>query len=274
VCPLVFCSLRQPPCSHRLLSLFTHVYGTHVYGTHVYGPSFTRVYGQLQIILFDAINQPSLISSHFEFKSADNLEFTCPKCAHVNDRGTDATVTELILSISEFKDFRRALQSWESVESLNCDNTPGNLSGIECEGPGCSNRCAVKKFTCLKALPSFTFNIILQRLEFDMTTLTRKKVTTAFDIPTILEVKPGLSSTWDSPANNNSPTKFYLTSILLHSGTANGGHYYSMHRQIDNTWSKCNDSVVTNFTTEEFMKVLPVRRAKRVLRPRLRMRRD
>ena len=46
---------------------------------------------------------------------------------------------------------------------------------------------------------------------------------------------------------------------MVHSGTANGGHYYSYNRSTvagDSTWVKCNDSMTTTLSHEEMLSTL------------------
>lgn len=197
-------------------------------------------------MLFDSISLPEVITELYEFKCKDKIEFVCsnPVCKFNNSRGQEQTMTELMLSVSPGS-FVQSLKDWEGVESLNGDNK------IECDK--CKTRSDAKKFQCVTTLPK-VLNVCLRRLEFDMRTLTRKRVHDNFEVPLTVELGEGLSTSGSEKRNT-----YELNSVMIHSGTANGGHYYSYNRYPPNEnthWVKCNDGVTTTLSQAEFKDVL------------------
>ena len=192
----------------------------------------------------------SSLPSQFEIK--DQIEFVCsnPDCQYNNCRGQSQTMTELMISVSP-GNFPRSLKDFEGLETLDGDNK------IECDK--CKTRSDAKKYQCVSTLPK-VLNICLRRLEFCLQTLTRKRVHDSFEVPLTVELGEGLSSEESSSeSSGEKTTTYHLNSAIVHSGTANGGHYYSYNRYPPNSnthWVKCNDGVTTIFTNDEFKKVL------------------
>ncbi|KAK5664214.1 hypothetical protein OQA88_430 [Cercophora sp. LCS_1] len=108
---------------------------------------------------------------------------------------------------------------------------------------------AVKR-TCLKDIPD---NLIfhLKRFEFNLRTLQRSKINDHFTFPTEIDMRP---YTFDHLSNENDKSEdvFELVGILVHSGTAETGHYYSYIRERpssseDPVWLEFNDDIVTSW---------------------------
>ncbi|GMH92286.1 hypothetical protein TrST_g13352 [Triparma strigata] len=199
---------------------------------------------ELQTVLFDSINLPNLITELYEFKVQDNLDFTCP-CGAINKRSKTQTVTDLQLGIKP-GNFEASLKEWESLEIMEGEN------GVECEK--CKKKCDAKKYQCISSLPPI-LNLCLRRLEFDMTTLRRVRVSSSFSVPMEISIGTGLST----EGGEETKQKYDLTSVMVRSGTANGGHYYSYNRSTvagDSTWVKCNDSMTTTLSHEEMLSTL------------------
>ncbi|GMH63393.1 hypothetical protein TrRE_jg9436, partial [Triparma retinervis] len=207
---------------------------------------------ELQTILFDSLSLPETITDLYEFEIKDQIEFVCsnPDCQYNNCRGQSQTMTELMISVSP-GNFPRSLKDFEGLETLDGDNK------IECDK--CKTRSDAKKYQCVSTLPK-VLNICLRRLEFCLQTLTRKRVHDSFEVPLTVELGEGLSSEESSSeSSGEKTTTYHLNSAIVHSGTANGGHYYSYNRYPPNSnthWVKCNDGVTTIFTNDEFKKVL------------------
>lgn len=87
--------------------------------------------------------------------------------------------------------------------------------------------------------PPNTLIIQLKRFEFDFSTLTKKKIYSEYKFPLTMDISPLLSK--DSTNQN---AVYELRGIIIHSGSANGGHYYSYIRNPNNTWIECNDSTI------------------------------
>jgi hypothetical protein len=74
----------------------------------------------------------------------------------------------------------------------------------------------------------------------------REKVTTAVHFPEILDTNILTVDRVDEEGYS-----YQLQSILLHTGTANSGHYKAYVRENNGQWLECNDSVVSNLTSTE-----------------------
>ena len=198
---------------------------------------------ELQTVLFDSLNLPSLITNLYEFDFTDNLNFVCSACSADNKRGNKQTLTEMQLVVKPGC-FEGSLKEWEDLETLEGDN------GVKCEK--CDERNSAKKYQSLSTLPT-VLNVCLRRLEFDFTTLTRKRVTSEFVVPLEVTMGTGLGG------EENKET-YRLSAVMVHSGSANGGHYYSYNRAKlpggEHYWVKCNDSVTTTLSSSEIEGVL------------------
>lgn len=101
------------------------------------------------------------------------------------------------------------------------------------------------KRLCVKKLPP-VLAIQLKRFEYDFERVCAIKFNDYFEFPRELDMEPytvsGLAKIegeiidWDSEeAVKGTCTKFQLSGIVVHSGQASGGHYYSyiLHRFVD-----------------------------------------
>lgn len=79
--------------------------------------------------------------------------------------------------------------------------------------------------------------IQLKRFEYQIGSGVRNKISSVFDFPVTLDMK-------DHCIEGVEDTVFELTGIVIHSGTAMGGHYFSLINKGDN-WYECNDKRVT-----------------------------
>lgn len=108
---------------------------------------------------------------------------------------------------------------------------------------GCDNKVQAKKFLQYVHLPDCLF-IHLKRFRFDPTTRRRRKLTTAVTFPFSLD------SALLLPGNKSSD--YVLTGVLIHTGTAMGGHYRAfLKSENSETWFDFNDSIVTELSKEE-----------------------
>lgn len=102
----------------------------------------------------------------------------------------------------------------------------------------CSNKVNALRRSCIQSLPK---NLIIhaKRFEFDLELMKRVKVNDYFEFPMVLNLEPytkeGLSrkENSDQYIPPSHPLKYYeyqLSGILVHTGTADSGHYYSFIR--------------------------------------------
>ena len=115
----------------------------------------------------------------------------------------------------------------------------------------CDRNVDAVKRACLKDIPD---NLIfhLKRFDFNLRTLQRSKINDYFAFPNRIDMRPYTiehlsNSTEDLPSDI-----FELVGVLVHSGTAESGHYYSYIRERptankSETWVELNDDIVTSW---------------------------
>ncbi|XP_026685344.1 LOW QUALITY PROTEIN: probable ubiquitin carboxyl-terminal hydrolase FAF-X, partial [Diaphorina citri] len=125
----------------------------------------------------------------------------------------------------------------------------------------CSKKVVTVKRLCVKKLPPI-LGIQLKRFEYDFERLCAIKFNDYFEFPRHLDMEPytvkGLAKIEgemiedemeSETSAGDSCTKYKLTGIVVHSGQASGGHYYSyiLHRGPNNVckWYKFDDGDVS-----------------------------
>lgn len=111
----------------------------------------------------------------------------------------------------------------ESLESYVAPETLDGENQWHCEELGC--KVDAKKKTMLKKLPE-TLVFHLKRFEWDFETLSRWKIKDRFEFPETIDMEPFV----DQPSPDESYL-YDLSGIIVHSGTAFAGHYYSYARE-------------------------------------------
>lgn len=93
----------------------------------------------------------------------------------------------------------------------------------------------------------------LKRFDYDVATGMRSKINERFDFPEVIDMAAYKVEHLMNPAAPAKSDHFKLVGILVHSGTAESGHYYSYIRERpvnqaqSNVWLEFNDSDVTRF---------------------------
>ncbi|KAF2881719.1 hypothetical protein ILUMI_24454 [Ignelater luminosus] len=123
----------------------------------------------------------------------------------------------------------------------------------------CAKKVVTVKRLCVKKLPPI-LGIQLKRFEYDFERVCAIKFNDYFEFPRDLDMEPytvsGLAKLEGEiidcdldPNTNDVCTKYKLSGIVVHSGQASGGHYYSYIRHRDPTvevrWYKFDDGEVS-----------------------------
>ncbi|XP_065223298.1 probable ubiquitin carboxyl-terminal hydrolase FAF-X isoform X3 [Planococcus citri] len=147
----------------------------------------------------------------------------------------------------------------EGVDAYHCDK--------------CDKKVETVKRLCVKKLPP-VLTIQLKRFEYDFERVCAIKFNDYFEFPRNLDMEPytvsglakvegelidcdNISPDGSSDSNNIEEvcTKYQLTGIVVHSGQASGGHYYSyiLHRHSDGSskWYKFDDGDVSECKMED-----------------------
>ncbi|KAF5661658.1 hypothetical protein FHETE_8306 [Fusarium heterosporum] len=113
----------------------------------------------------------------------------------------------------------------------------------------CDRHVDAVKRACLKDVPD---NLIfhLKRFDFNLRTLQRSKINDYFSFPEQVDMRPYTIEHLSDPENDTEEDIFELVGVLVHSGTAESGHYYSYIRERPSsanrpTWVEFNDDMVT-----------------------------
>ncbi len=105
---------------------------------------------------------------------------------------------------------------------------------------------------CLKDIPN---NLIfhLKRFDYDVATGVRNKINDVFEFPEQIDMAPYHVDYLKDPGESALTDWFNLVGVLVHSGTAESGHYYSYIQErptgsvSSKTWVEFNDTEVVPF---------------------------
>ena len=102
---------------------------------------------------------------------------------------------------------------------------------------------AIKRLR-IKSLPP-TLILHLKRFELNYDTFQKVKLNDYYKFPIELDMRPYMTNTQDE----SMVTNYRLCGVIVHSGTANAGHYYSFSkdRSAQNSWYEFNDDIVEPF---------------------------
>ncbi|KAL4968635.1 putative ubiquitin C-terminal hydrolase [Aspergillus stella-maris] len=162
------------------------------------------------------------------------------ECTHISERLEPFSAIQC--DIKGKASLEESLQAYVEGEIMQGDNKYSCTS--------CGRHVDAVKRACLKDVPD---NLIfhLKRFDFDMVSMVRSKINDEFQFPERIDMTP---FTVDYLSDNNAETEqdiFELVGVLVHSGTAESGHYYSYIRERPGgnggTWVEFNDSDVSRF---------------------------
>ncbi|KAK1751703.1 ubiquitin carboxyl-terminal hydrolase 34 [Echria macrotheca] len=115
----------------------------------------------------------------------------------------------------------------------------------------CNRHVDAVKRACLKEIPD---NLIfhLKRFDFNLKQMQRFKINDYFSFPTKIDMRPYTIDHLSNPSELGVEDVFELVGVLVHSGNAETGHYYSYIRERpsggeDPVWIEFNDDVVSSW---------------------------
>ncbi|KAI9234743.1 MAG: hypothetical protein BYD32DRAFT_438947 [Podila humilis] len=188
-------------------------------------------------------------------------------CEHISER--EDSFFSIQCEVKNKKSLEESLQLYVQGEILDGDNK------YKCSS--CDKHVDAIKRACIKELPQ---NLILhlKRFDYDMDTMRRIKINDRFEFPTRLDMEPytldyltrkeqaqegGVSSPSTHLPEHSAAFQYNLVGVLVHTGTADSGHYYSYikDRSLEGTtsdqgaentlWYHFNDSKVEEFDPSE-----------------------
>eukprot|EP00053_Salpingoeca_punica_P020778 m.212329 g.212329 ORF g.212329 m.212329 type:complete len:1131 (-) comp20082_c0_seq1:1073-4465(-) len=199
---------------------------------------------ELMRVLFEALEKEwksDALQKLYEGTMEDYVR--CKECDYVSARTDKYMDIPLVLkpfgSTVVHASVQEALSKFIEVEVLQGDNQ------YSCE------KCA-KKVDAFKGLKftSFPYFLTMQlkRFDFDTNTFRRIKLNDRFTFPFELDMEPYLAPGVTSPH----PLKYRLFSVMVHSGSALGGHYYAHIYSFDQgKWYTFNDSTVREISESD-----------------------
>ncbi|KAL4889224.1 hypothetical protein BDV59DRAFT_187150 [Aspergillus ambiguus] len=163
------------------------------------------------------------------------------ECSHISERLEPFSAIQC--DIKGKASLEESLQAYVEGEIMQGDNKYSCTS--------CGRHVDAVKRACLKDVPD---NLIfhLKRFDFDMVTMMRSKINDEFQFPERIDMTPFKVDYLSNPDGNVEEDIFELVGVLVHTGTAESGHYYSYIRERPTaggrgSWVEFNDSDVSRF---------------------------
>ncbi|KAF7594517.1 hypothetical protein BBP40_008964 [Aspergillus hancockii] len=163
------------------------------------------------------------------------------ECPHISERLEPFSAIQC--DIKGKASLEESLQAYVEGEIMQGDNKYSCTS--------CGRHVDAVKRACLKDVPD---NLIfhLKRFDFDMVTMMRSKINDEFQFPEHIDMSPFKVEYLSDPDTDIQEDIFELVGVLVHSGTAESGHYYSYIRErptagTRGSWVEFNDSDISRF---------------------------
>ncbi|KAL2872647.1 putative ubiquitin C-terminal hydrolase [Aspergillus lucknowensis] len=163
------------------------------------------------------------------------------ECPHISERLEPFSAIQC--DIKGKASLQESLQAYVEGEIMQGDNKYSCTS--------CGRHVDAVKRACLKDVPD---NLIfhLKRFDFDMVSMMRSKINDEFQFPEKIDMAPFTVQYLSDSNRDIASDVFELVGVLVHSGTAESGHYYSYVRErpmsdARGRWVEFNDSDVSRF---------------------------
>lgn len=179
---------------------------------------------ELNRILFSAI-EDSLIGTPGQtlirelYHGTIVNQIKCLKCGNISER--EENFLDLTVTIAERSGLEHALK--------NCYCDEEKMEGCNqysCEN--CRQLVDAIKAAKLRSLPPI-LTVSLLRFSFDFVKMTRYKETGKFTFPLCLDMSPYI----EKKSTDKAESQYELFSVVIHRGSAYGGHYHAYIRDVD-----------------------------------------
>ncbi|KAH6965506.1 hypothetical protein EDB82DRAFT_300975 [Fusarium venenatum] len=167
------------------------------------------------------------------------------ECEHISERLEPFSAIQC--DIKGKSTLEESLQAYVDGEIMEGDNK------YKCST--CDRHVDAVKRACIKDVPE---NLIfhLKRFDFNLRTLQRSKINDYFSFPSRVDMRPYTIGHLSNPDSDSEEDIFELVGVLVHSGTAESGHYYSFIRERPSSadrpsWVEFNDDMVTPWDPAE-----------------------
>lgn len=197
----------------------------------------------------------TVIKDHFGGKLIQQIK--SKECDHISQR--EESFFNIQCEVKGKRNFEESMAFYVEGELLDGDNKYFCAS--------CGKHVDAVKRTCIKSLPNVLL-VHLKRFDFDMETMRRIKINDHFQFPLEVNMEPYTleyitdreNGKVDVAEKSSQPVMYDLVGVLVHSGTADSGHYYSFikersqGRSEKQQWLHFNDSLVETFDVKEMPK--------------------
>ena len=170
------------------------------------------------------------------------VKCTNPECGNISERREN--INFLSLDIKGCTNVNQCLEKFiveEKIEDYHCEKCDKKITNLK--------RVLVDK------IPNILI-IHLQRIAFSYETFTMEKINIPIDFDKNLNMKKYTLNR----DNNDIPSEYYdyeLQGIIIHKGTAQFGHYYSIiyseEKDLSGKWYKFNDTSVTEVNYDQII---------------------
>ena len=172
---------------------------------------------------------------HDCFEGKFYTTFTCDECN--KDSSSKESFTTINLQIKNHKNLKESLNSFFDGEILDGQNK------YFCEK--CKKKVRAEKKISVKELPK-VFVFVLNRFEYDYDKMIRNKINNYCELPEKID----MTAYYDG-VEVDQDLNFYLTGMIIHQGTSEFGHYYSIIKDLDmNKWLVLNDQEIYELKEE------------------------
>ncbi|KAI9853016.1 MAG: hypothetical protein M1838_002795 [Thelocarpon superellum] len=167
------------------------------------------------------------------------------ECTHISER--EEPFSAIQCDIKGKATLQDSLQAYVEGDIMQGDNK------YSCTA--CGRHVDAVKRTCLKEVPDHLI-FHLKRFDFDLRQMQRSKINDHFAFPDTLDMSPYTVAHVTAADAAAAPAEdmFELVGVLVHSGTAESGHYYSFIRERPITslsqtsgWVQFNDAEVSSW---------------------------
>ncbi|KAL8973059.1 MAG: hypothetical protein Q9183_000182 [Haloplaca sp. 2 TL-2023] len=168
------------------------------------------------------------------------------ECSHISERLEPFSAIQC--DIQGKSTLNESLDAYVEGEVMEGDNKYSCTS--------CGTYVDAVKRACLKDIPD---NLIfhLKRFDYDIMTGIRQKINDRFDFPERIDMSIYNVEHVQDPERTCVPDNFDLVGVLVHAGTAESGHYYSLIKERPIRpervagWVEYNDADVTHFNPSQ-----------------------
>ncbi|CAI5519892.1 unnamed protein product [Closterium sp. Naga37s-1] len=174
---------------------------------------FNRLYDSLDESMKAQRHSPTLTSifgGHFA------QQIICRGCPHRSER--EEPFAAVSVDVKGKRGLQESLEAFVQGDLLEADNA--YFCGQ------CGKKVDALKRACIKTLPP-TLIIHLKRFDFDYETMQRLKLKDRFTFPLTLNMRPFTREGLAQKEREQRRGRYSLVGVVVHSGTAFAGHYYS-----------------------------------------------